>query len=116
MKSTATTSSSSSSVFAPYTKEESYQKMQLKHTSSSSTSSPTTPTPSTEMPVAKATTSNTTATSVPETLASTKNPVHIPYDIDWIFKRLQNPDGLWYVFSQIAISIVGLFSKIVLGE
>lgn len=105
MKST----SSSSSVFAPYTKEESYQKMQLKHTTSS-TPSPTTPTSTNEMPVAKATISNTASPEI------AKNPVHIPYDIDWIFKRLQNPDGLWYVISQIAISLVGLFSKIVLGE
>ncbi|XP_017478811.1 PREDICTED: uncharacterized protein LOC108368474 [Rhagoletis zephyria] len=36
------------------------------------------------------------------------------YNIDWIFSRLRCPSGLWYIFSQIAITAVGLFAKFVL--
>lgn len=92
---------STSSVFSPYTKEESYQKMQLKHLQQQQQQ----PSHASELPVA-ATTSTTTAT----------NPVHIPYNIDWVFERLKNPNGLWFICSQIAVFAVGLFSKIVLGE
>ncbi|XP_037827755.1 uncharacterized protein LOC119615842 [Lucilia sericata] len=92
---------STSSVFSSYTKEESYQKMQLKHLQQPSHTS--------EMPVAAASAAATTSTT------ATK-PVHIPYNIDWVFERLKNPNGLWFICSQIAIFTVGLFSKIVLGE
>ncbi|XP_065369929.1 tafazzin [Calliphora vicina] len=93
---------STSSVFSPYTKEESYQKMQLKHLQQQQQQ----PSHPSELPVA-ATTSKATAT--PAT-----NPVHIPYNIDWVFERLKNPNGLWFICSQIAICAVGLFSKLVL--
>ncbi|XP_046811914.1 tafazzin-like [Lucilia cuprina] len=93
---------STSSVFSSYTKEESYQKMQLKHLPQPSHSS--------EMPVA------TTAAAAATTSTTATKPVHIPYNIDWVFERLKNPNGLWFICSQIAIFTVGLFSKIVLGE
>lgn len=60
-------------------------------------SPPTTPTPN-------------TATTPPPP------PVHIPYKLDWIFEKLKNPSGLWYICSQLAIFAVGLFSKFVLGK
>lgn len=40
----------------------------------------------------------------------------IPYDISWVFPRLRKPSTLWYVTSQIVITLVGLFSKFILGE
>ena len=110
---------STSSVFAPYTKEESPQRMQLKHIHQQQSkqqasqqsekpiavsASPTTPSASASATAAEATNSCTTT------------PVHIPYNIDWIFKRLKNPNTFWYFCSQIAIFTVGLFSKIVLGK
>lgn len=42
--------------------------------------------------------------------------VDIPYDISWVFPRLRNPSTLWYLASQIVITLVGILSKIVLGE
>lgn len=42
--------------------------------------------------------------------------VDIPYDISWVFPRLRNPSTLWYVTSQIVITLVGILSKIILGE
>lgn len=42
--------------------------------------------------------------------------VEIPYKLDWIFPRLRNPNMLWYVTSQIVITVVGLFSKFVLSK
>lgn len=102
-----------SSVFSPYTKEESFNKMHLKPLQqqkqlqqTQQTQQQQQPTHQTNMPVAP--TSSTTK--------ATANPVHIPYNIDWVFARLKNPNGLWYICSQIAIFAVGLFSKIVLGK
>ncbi|KAH8407515.1 hypothetical protein KR222_004802, partial [Zaprionus bogoriensis] len=40
--------------------------------------------------------------------------VDMPYDISWIFPRLRHPSVLWYVTSQIVITLVGIFSKIIL--
>lgn len=42
--------------------------------------------------------------------------VDIPYDISWIFPRLRNPSALWYVTSQLVITLVGIFSKLILGK
>lgn len=98
-----------SSVFSTYTKEESFNKKQLKHLQQQKQLQQTQqqPTHQTDMPVRPSKTKTTTTTA---------NPVHIPYNIDWVFERLKNPNGLWYICSQIAIFAVGLFSKIVLGK
>ncbi|XP_017077968.1 tafazzin homolog isoform X1 [Drosophila eugracilis] len=40
--------------------------------------------------------------------------VEMPYNIDWIFPRLRHPTKFWYLASQFVVSIVGIFSKIVL--
>ncbi|XP_030560552.1 tafazzin homolog isoform X1 [Drosophila novamexicana] len=40
--------------------------------------------------------------------------VEIPYPIDWIFPRLRNPSKLWFITSQLVITLVGLISKFVL--
>lgn len=108
-----TSSSSSSSVFAPYTKEESTQRMQLKRIHQQLQHSKQQASQQPEKPSASAST-----TTAPESTNSscTTTPVRIPYNIDWIFKRLKNPNGFWYFCSQIAILTVGLFSKIVLGK
>lgn len=42
--------------------------------------------------------------------------VEIPYPIDWIFPRLRNPSKLWFITSQLVITLVGLISKFVLGK
>lgn len=42
--------------------------------------------------------------------------VDIPYDISWIFPRLRSPSALWYVTSQLVITLVGIFSKLILGK
>jgi len=40
----------------------------------------------------------------------------IPYDISWIFPRLRSPSTLWYIASQFVVTLVGIFSKILLGK
>ncbi|KAL7736124.1 hypothetical protein ACLKA6_003675 [Drosophila palustris] len=40
--------------------------------------------------------------------------VDIPYDIAWIFPRLRTPSILWYIASQFVVTLVGIFSKILL--
>lgn len=106
MKATAT------SVFSPYSKEDSYQQMQLKHLQNLQKST----LQKSEMPPSTTTSSSATSSAASATTAPATTPVHIPYNIDWIFKRLANPNGLWLIFSQIACFCVGLFSKIVLGK
>ncbi|XP_034108944.1 tafazzin isoform X1 [Drosophila albomicans] len=46
--------------------------------------------------------------------SSMASSVDIPYDISWIFPRLRNPSKLWYVVSQIVVTLVGLLSKVIL--
>lgn len=98
----ASPSPPTSSVFSSYTKD-SYQQQQmtlkhLQHPQSTKQMSSTTTPPS--------------ATPSP----APTPPVNIPYKIDWVFERLKNPTGFWYICSQIAIFAVGLFSKFVLGK
>lgn len=52
----------------------------------------------------------------PPNMANMSSGVEIPYPIDWIFPRLRNPSRLWLITSQLVVTIVGLISKIVLGE
>ncbi|XP_034480154.1 tafazzin homolog isoform X2 [Drosophila innubila] len=40
--------------------------------------------------------------------------VNVPYDISWIFPRLRSPSTLWYIASQFVVTLVGIFSKILL--
>ncbi|XP_017839414.1 tafazzin homolog isoform X2 [Drosophila busckii] len=42
------------------------------------------------------------------------SPVDVPYDISWIFPKLRRPSKLWYFTSQLVITLVGIFSKIIL--
>lgn len=42
--------------------------------------------------------------------------IDIPYDISGIFPSLRSPSALWYVTSQIVITLVGIFSKLILGK
>ncbi|KAH8297437.1 hypothetical protein KR044_011853, partial [Drosophila immigrans] len=46
--------------------------------------------------------------------SSMASSVDIPYDISWIFPQLRSPSKLWYVVSQIVVTLVGLFSKVIL--
>ena len=106
---------STSSVFAPYTKEESPQRMQLKHIHQQQSKQQASQ--QSEKPAASPLPSvSASATAAEATNSCTTTPVHIPYNIDWIFERLKNPNTFWYFCSQIAIFTVGLFSKIVLGK
>ncbi|EDW02324.1 GH19953 [Drosophila grimshawi] len=65
-------------------------------------------------PTSKETTIRSQNKSKDFTSSSMSSDVQIPYPIDWIFPRLRTPSMLWYIASQFVITVVGVFSKIVL--
>uniref|UniRef100_A0A1I8PZN7 Tafazzin family protein n=1 Tax=Stomoxys calcitrans TaxID=35570 RepID=A0A1I8PZN7_STOCA len=95
-------------VYSSYAKDSYQQQQQMHHKHTQQQMSVTTG-------AAPMSTTSTSPASSTQPQPPPSTPVHIPYKIDWIFERLKNPTGVWYICSQLAIFAVGLFSKFVLG-